>query len=208
MHLHDLLVAILCGKIIFAHMTDFSNDVEQCLQVLQRGGIILYPTDTIWGLGCDATNEAAVEKIYQIKKRPASKSMIVLLADERDVLKYVAGLDLQLFDYLEQTEKPTTVIYDGAIGLAENLLGDDGSIGIRIVKETFCKHLIKRFRKPLVSTSANISGEASPENFSAISTVIKEQVDYIVEYRRDDNVRAKPSSVIRWKDGRVEVLRD
>jgi L-threonylcarbamoyladenylate synthase len=189
-------------------MTHFSNDVEQCLQVLQRGGIILYPTDTIWGLGCDATNEAAVEKIYQIKKRPASKSMIVLLADERDVLKYVAGLDLQLFDYLEQTEKPTTVIYDGAIGLAENLLGDDGSIGIRIVKETFCKHLIKRFRKPLVSTSANISGEASPENFSAISTVIKEQVDYIVEYRRDDNVRAKPSSVIRWKDGRVEVLRD
>ena len=140
-------------------MVIFENNIEECLKVLQSGGLILYPTDTVWGIGCDATNEAAVEKIYAIKQRPDNKAMIVLLTDERDVLKYVAAPDLQVFDYLEKATKPTTEIYEGAIGFAENLIGEDGSIAIRICKDDFCKHLLKRFRKPLVSTSANISSK-------------------------------------------------
>jgi L-threonylcarbamoyladenylate synthase len=186
---------------------DFSIDVEKSLAVLQAGGLILYPTDTIWGIGCDATNEAAVQKIYALKKRAEEKSMIVLLADERDLLQYVASPDLAVFDYLDGVSKPTTVIYDGAIGLADNLVGKDGSVGIRIVQETFCKHLIKRLRKPLVSTSANISGEPAPRTFAEVAEVIKQQVDYVVQYRQEDAVIAAPSSVVRWENGSVIVLR-
>ena len=187
---------------------DFTIDVERSLDILHAGGIILYPTDTVWGSGCDATNAAAVQKIYELKQRPGSKSMIVLLADERDLLQYVAHADLAVFDYLDKVSKPTTVIYEGALGLADNLVGEDGTIAIRIVQETFCKHLIKRFRKPIVSTSANLSGEPTPATFGAISDTIKSQVDYIVQYRQQDIAPAQPSSVVRWKrDGTVEVLR-
>ena len=137
-------------------MVSFDNDIEQCLQVLKSGGLILYPTDTVWGIGCDATNEQAVQKIYTLKQRSDEKAMIVLVADEREILQYTASPDLSVFDYLEQTKKPTTVIYDGAIGLADNLIGKDGSIAIRICKESFCRQLIKRFRKPIVSAPADI----------------------------------------------------
>ena len=188
-------------------MTDFLPDVDKCLEVLQAGGVILYPTDTVWGLGCDATNSKAVEKIFFIKQRPEAKSLIVLMAGERDVLQYVAAPDLSVFDYLGTVAKPTTVIYDGIIGLAENLLAADGSAGIRVVKEPFCKHLIKRFRKPIVSTSANISGEPTPPSFSTISETIKSAVDYVVQYRQNDFTAAQPSSVVKWKDGKVEVIR-
>src|SRR5450432_2018704 len=158
-------------------MVDFLKDINNCLEVLRAGGVILYPTDTVWGLGCDATNAIAVEKIFDIKQRPPAKSMIVLLADERDVLQYVAAPDLQVFDYLDTVTKPTTIIYDGIIGLAGNVLADDGSAGIRVVKDAFCKHLIKRFRKPVVSTSANISGEPAPAHFADIPASIKTAVD-------------------------------
>ena len=188
-------------------MVDFEKDIEQCLKTLKAGGLILYPTDTVWGIGCDATNKAAVAKIYALKKRADHKAMIVLVADERDVLQYVAAPDLQVFDHLEQTTKPTTVIYEGAIGLADNLTGEDGSIGIRICKDEFCRHLLKRFRKPIVSTSANISGEPSPALFTEISQGIKEGVDHIVHYRQDDTSPASPSSVIKWENGAVTVLR-
>ncbi|MEP6746081.1 MAG: L-threonylcarbamoyladenylate synthase [Bacteroidota bacterium] len=188
-------------------MVDFSGDVERCLEVLHAGGVILYPTDTVWGLGCDATNEAAVEKIFNIKQRSESKSLIILLADERDVLQYVAAPDLQVFDYLDTVTKPTTIIYEGIIGLAENLLAADGSAGIRIVKESFCKHLIKRFRKPVVSTSANISGEITPSDFSSIHSNIKSSVDYVVQYRQQDNRPATPSAVVKWNGGNVVVIR-
>lgn len=186
---------------------DFENDLTACISVLKMGGLILYPTDTVWGIGCDATNEAAVEKIYALKQRPDSKAMIVLLADERDVLKYVAAPDLQVFDYLENAAKPTTVIYEGAIGFADNLIGADRSIAIRICKEEFCKHLLKRFRKPLVSTSANISSQATAKIYKEIDQEIKDGVDYIVKYRQHDESIAQPSSVIKWSNGKVEVLR-
>ncbi len=186
---------------------EFEKDIISCINVMNEGGIILYPTDTVWGIGCDATNEAAVSKIFRLKKRQDEKSMIVLVAEEKDVLQYTASTDLAVFDYLQKTSKPTTVIYDGAIGLAANLVAADGSVGIRICKDIFCRHLVKRFRKPIVSTSANISGEPTAASFAAITAAIKNGVDYIVHYRQDDLKPAQPSSVIRWKDGEIVVLR-
>ncbi len=187
---------------------NFEKDIEQCLQVLKNGGIILYPTDTVWGIGCDATNEKAVEKIYALKKRPDEKAMIVLVADEKDVLQHTAAPDLAVFDYLQQASKPTTVIYEGAIGLAANLVEADGSIAMRICDDPFCKQLIKRFRKPIVSTSANISGGTVARIFSEIAAEIKQTVDYIVNYRQDDNTLQSPSSIIKWVNGKLEVIRE
>jgi len=167
----------------------------------------LYPTDTVWGIGCDATNAAAVEKIYQLKRRPDQKAMIVLVADEREVLQYVAAPDLQVFDYLQEVRKPTTVIYQGAIGLADNLVAIDGSIAIRICYDEFCKHLIKRFRKPIVSTSANISGQPAAKLFTDIAVEIKEGVDYVVNFRQNEETVALPSSVIKWSNGIATIIR-
>lgn len=187
---------------------NFEKDIEQSLHILRAGGIILYPTDTIWGIGCDATNEEAVKKIYALKQRPDNKSMIVLLAGERDLFTYISAPDMEVFSFLETAQKPTTVIYEGAIGLADNIINADGSIGIRIVKEEFCKHLIKRLGKPLVSTSANIAGKPAPAFFKEIDPVIKNGVDYCVTYRQSDTTPHQPSSVVKWnKDGTVTVIR-
>lgn len=186
---------------------NFEEDIEQCLKVLREGGLILYPTDTVWGIGCDATNVEAVKRIYYIKRRPEKKAMIVLVSDEREVLKYTAAPDLAVFDHLQKIKKPTTVIYDGAIGLAGNLVWEDGSIAMRICQDAFCKQLIKRFRKPIVSSSANISGEPAANIFPEISDAIISGVDYVVKYRQDDKALAEPSSVIRWTNGEVKILR-
>ena len=188
-------------------MMDFENDITRCLEILKRGGIILYPTDTVWGVGCDATSEAAVEKIYQLKNRPGEKALVVLVADKRDIFKYTASPDPMIFEYLETVSKPTTVIYDHAIGLAANLPAEDGSIAIRICMDEFCRHLVKRFRKPLVSTSANLTGQPAPRNFAGIDPVIIKGVDYVVKYRQEDTREAIPSSIVRWNKGEVEVLR-
>ena len=187
-------------------MVDTEHDIEKCLEVLRSGGIILYPTDTIWGIGCDATNAEAVERVYKLKNRPDQKAMIVLVADEKDVLQYVAAPDLSLFDYLEATVKPTTVIYKDAIGLAENLVGADGSIAIRICRDEFCRHLVKRLRKPIVSTSANISGDLPPAFYDEIDELIRKGVDYIPQYRRDDRKPAQASSIIRWTDNGEAII--
>jgi L-threonylcarbamoyladenylate synthase len=187
---------------------EFQKDIENCLQVLRAGGLILYPTDTIWGIGCDATDPAIVKKVFDLKQRPEAKSLIILLADERDLLKYVSQPDLRIFDFLHTVKKPSTLLYEGAIGLAENLPGADGTVAIRLVKDPFCKHLIKRFRKPLVSTSANISGEPAPRFFAEISQEIRQGVDYIVQYRQSDHTVKDPSAVIKWnKDGTHTVIR-
>jgi L-threonylcarbamoyladenylate synthase len=179
----------------------FDNEVEKALTVLRSGGIILYPTDTVWGIGCDATNEKSVRRIFELKQREDSKSMIVLVAEERDVLQYVAAPDLAVFDFIQQQLRPTTIIYEGAIGLAQNLVAADGSIAMRIVRDEFCRHLVKRLRKPLVSTSANISGEKTPANFAAISDEIKKSVDYVVQWRQDDPTSSQPSQIIKWQNG-------
>lgn len=186
---------------------DFSNDVEQCLAVLQAGGIILYPTDTVWGIGCDATNEAAVEKVITLKQRPDSKSFVVLVASEKEVLEHVAAPDLAVFDYLQQVAKPTTVIYENALGLATNVIAADGSVAIRICGDEFCRHLIKRLRKPLLSTSANLSGKPSPSIFAQVTNPVKEGVDYIVQYRQYDVIPAQPSAIVSWKNGDLRIIR-
>ena len=187
---------------------NFENDILKCLEVLKTGGLILYPTDTVWGIGCDATNETAVDKIYKLKRRSDEKALIVLVADERDIMQHVAAPDLSLFDHLEKTTKPTTVVYEGALGFADNLIAKDGSIAIRICKDEFCRYLIKRFRKPIVSTSANISGLPSPKFFKEIGDEIKNGVDHVVKYRQDDEKIAEPSSLIKWDNGKITVLRE
>lgn len=187
---------------------DLNTEVEAALQVLRNGGTILYPTDTVWGLGCDATNAEAVARIYRIKQRPDSKSLIVLMAVERDVLQYVAAPDLAVFDFIQAQAKPTTVIFDGAINLPDNLVAEDGSIAIRLVRDEFCRHLIKRLRKPIVSTSANISGQPTAATFGEVSEEIKSAVDYVVGWRQGETEPAKSSMIVRWKGGGgYEVVR-
>ncbi|MBL0884550.1 MAG: threonylcarbamoyl-AMP synthase [Chitinophagaceae bacterium] len=189
-------------------MLPFQHDIDACLEILETGGLILYPTDTIWGIGCDATNEMAVEKIYRLKQRPDHKPMVVLMADEREILQYVTQPDLQVFDYIKGVSKPITVVYEGGVGLADQLLADDRSVAIRITSDSFCKHLIKRFRKPIVSTSANLSGYPAPQSFQDIDPLIKEGVDYVVRYRQSDDNYYKPSSVVRWdKNGELIIIR-
>jgi L-threonylcarbamoyladenylate synthase len=186
----------------------FSNEIERALEVLRSGGVILYPTDTIWGIGCDATNKEAITRIYKIKEREDSKSMIILVADENDILKHVAAPHPEVFDFIEKQDRPTTIIFEQAIGLPANLLAADGSIGIRMVKDEFCRHLIKRLRHPIVSTSANISGTASPANFNEVSPEIQKRVDHIVRWRQEEKASAQPSRIIKWNNnGQHFVLR-
>ena len=184
------------------------DDIKKALEVLKNGGIILYPTDTIWGIGCDATNENAVEKIYKIKKREDSKSMLVLMENPALLERYVDDVPEIAWDLVEVATTPLTVIYPNAKNLAINLVAEDGSIGIRFTKEAFTTQLLQRFRKPLVSTSANISGEKSPAFFDEISEDIKNQVDYIVGYRQNDITPAQPSSIIKLDaGGRIDIIR-
>jgi L-threonylcarbamoyladenylate synthase len=187
---------------------NFDNDIEEALAVLQSGGIILYPTDTVWGIGCDATNDTAVAKIYALKKRSDEKSMIVLLADENEIPKYITQPNPKIFDYIKGIHNPTTFIYEGGTCLAKNMIQGDGSIGIRITNDPFCKKLITRFGKPLVSTSANISGYPSPALFEDIDIDIKNGVDYIVQHRQDDVTAASPSAIVKLNaDGSLTIIR-
>ncbi|QHS59909.1 L-threonylcarbamoyladenylate synthase [Chitinophaga agri] len=189
-------------------MMEFENDMTASLQVLRTGGLILYPTDTIWGIGCDATDEEAVKKVYALKQRPEAKSLVILLADVKDLLKYVSHPAPDIADILAGFDRPTTVIYEGALDLAPNVINSDGTVAIRIVKDTFCRHLIKRLRKPLVSTSANISGAPSPATFADVSAEIRNGVDHVVSWRQDDTTPATASRIIKLlKDGSVQVIR-
>ncbi|MDR1201925.1 MAG: threonylcarbamoyl-AMP synthase [Tannerellaceae bacterium] len=177
------------------------DDLIKACDIMQAGGVILYPTDTIWGIGCDATNEKAVQRIYELKQRVDNKAMLVLIDNPIKLERYVENIPEIAWELIEVTNQPLTIIYSQGRNIALNLLADDGSIGIRVTNEDFSRRLCERFRKPLVSTSANISGEPSPSNFKEISDAIKEGVDYIVQYRQDDMSKAKPSSVIKLGDG-------
>ncbi|MCQ2195387.1 MAG: threonylcarbamoyl-AMP synthase [Paludibacteraceae bacterium] len=185
------------------------EDIKNAIKVMKAGGIILYPTDTIWGLGCDATNEAAVKKIFDIKKREDSKSMLVLTDAAAKIERLVGDIPPIIWDLVEVSDKPLTIIYPGGKNMAKNLIAEDGSVGIRITNETFSKELCFQFRMPVVSTSANISGEPSPANFSEISEEIKNAVDYIVKYRQNDKTKSKPSSIIKVEaDGAIKIIRE
>ncbi len=184
------------------------DDIKKALEVLKSGGVILYPTDTIWGIGCDATNPEAVQRIYDIKKREDNKSMLVLMENPALLDRYVDNVPEVAWDLVEIATTPLTVIYSNAKNLAENLIAADGSIGIRFTKEIFTSQLLQRLRKPIVSTSANVSGEKPPTFFDEISDEIKKRVDYIVEYRQDDTTPAQPSSIIKLgAGGQIEIIR-
>ncbi len=184
------------------------QSIHKAVQTVKAGGLILYPTDTVWGIGCDATDAKAIDRIYKLKQRDDSKSLIILVAEGRAILKYVAAPNPAIFDILQNSDRPTTVIYDNALGLPDNLVNEDGSIAIRVVKEPFCKALIKRLGKPVVSTSANISGQPAPRIFSEITEVIRKGVDYIVEYRQEDRHLAAPSRIIKLnKNGEIQTIR-
>lgn len=183
------------------------EDIQNALEVLHKGGLLLYPTDTVWGIGCDATNAKAVQQIFSLKKRVDSKAMIVLVEDESRIPALVGQSVIQVLDYMKGIHKPTTVVYQNAKGLAANLIAEDGSIAIRICKELFCTQLIKKFNKPIVSTSANISGFPTPRSFNDISVEIKEGVDYVVRYRQEEEGLQQPSSIVKWEDGQIKIIR-
>lgn len=182
--------------------------MEKALQTLKSGGTILYPTDTIWGIGCDATNIDAINKIFEIKKREKTKSMIILVESEKR-LQDLVDVPEMAWEIIDLSEKPVTIVYDNPRGLPKEILAEDGSIGIRLVKDDLCKKLISKINKPLVSTSANFSGDKSPMKFSDINPEIISLVDYAVEENREKISEYSGSSVIRvWNDGRIKVLRE
>lgn len=185
------------------------EDIRLACEVLRRGGVILYPTDTVWGIGCDATNSDAVKRVFGIKHRADHKAMIVLLADENQLDRYVDEVPEIAYDLVSLSDKPLTVVYDRGCNLAPELLGEDGSVGIRITREEFSKKLCRAFKRPIVSTSANLSGTPAPAIYDEISDDIKSQMDYVVEYRREDWQPHEPSGVIKLgSDGTVKVLRN
>jgi L-threonylcarbamoyladenylate synthase len=182
-------------------------DVIKAVEGLKQGKSLLYPTDTIWGIGCDATNNEAVNKIFEIKKRQKDKSFIVLVNSVAMLERYVSEFPEVCYDLIDLAEKPLTIIYDRPSGLPDSLLAEDGSVGIRVTKDPFCNRIIQGLRKPIVSTSANISGEPSPKSFRDISSKVKEEVDMILEERWDENM-TQPSSIIKiGADQSVKVIR-
>ncbi len=184
------------------------QDIQKCIEVLTAGGTILYPTDTVWGIGCDATQSRATQKVYQLKQREDAKAMLVLV-DSVDMLsRYVEEIPAMAGDIIEINDDPLTIIYPSGRNLAGNLLSVDGAIGIRITSDPFCTELIRRFRKPLVSTSANFAGQPAPSIFNDIATEIKSMVDYTVSWRQDDRTKRKPSGILKVKlNGEIEVIR-
>ena len=183
-------------------------DIKKALEVLKNGGVILYPTDTIWGLGCDATNKDAVEKIYRIKAREAQKNLLILVDKPEMIPSYVDQMPDIAWDLIDYADKPLTIIYSGAKNLAENLINKEKTIGIRAVQDEFCQKLIQNFRKPIVSTSPNLSGEPHPRSFEEISDEIINKVDYVVDWKQNEYSLENPSSIIKLEpDGLFSIIR-
>lgn len=182
------------------------TEIEQTIQYLDEGKIILYPTDTVWGIGCDATDSDAVARIYQLKNRKESKSLVILVNSFEMLKKYVEEIPESVLEILQTAKQPTTIIFNHAINLANNTIATDGSIAIRIPKHTFCLELIENFGKPIVSTSANISGEGTPKSFSEISQSILDDVDYVVNLDRE-KITDKSSTILKINNDEIEVIR-
>ena len=184
------------------------NDIINSLKVLLNGGIILYPTDTIWGLGCDATNTVAIKRVYEIKRRHDKHSMLILMNSIEQLGEYVTQIPNEAIKLIESSAQPVTIIYPSAQNLPQNILADDRSIGIRITEDPFCSELISRFGKPLVSTSANLSGGRNPGNFSEIEDEVIPEADYVVRWRQNDNTRSVPSTIYKVNDkGGIILIR-
>ncbi|MHA6279970.1 L-threonylcarbamoyladenylate synthase [Salinimicrobium sp. CAU 1759] len=188
-------------------MGDYTEEINNAYNVFKRGGIILYPTDTVWGIGCDATNADAIDKIFALKKRSEEKALICLVSDFKMLNQYVEDVPEVAYDILKYAAKPTTIVYDQPIRVAENLVGADNTLGIRVTKDKFCQQLIRKLKRPLVSTSANLSGQPTPETFAQISKEILEGVDYVVNLHQAIKT-PKPSAIIKLSnDGKVQVIR-
>ena len=189
-------------------LSEYREDISKAVEVMNKGGVVLYPTDTIWGIGCDATNEEAVKRVFEIKRRNDAKALITLIDSEAKLEAYVSEVPEVAWQLIEVAERPLTIIYDGARNIAPNLLAEDGSVGIRITREEFSRNLCMRMRRPIVSTSANISGEPSPKNFSDISPEILAAVDYVCTSRREESQNPPASNIIKLGvGGEVKVIR-
>lgn len=187
---------------------NYTDDIRTAVEVMNRGGVILYPTDTIWGIGCDATNPEAVKRVYEIKRRDDSKALITLVDSEAKIEFYVRDVPNVAWNLIDVSDSPLTLIYDGARNLAPNLIADDGSVAIRLTKEPFSSRLCRAFRRAIVSTSANVSGEPSPKTFSQISEEVLSAVDYVCTSRRNEREPHKPSSIIKiGADGEIKIIR-
>lgn len=196
------------SKAQVGHLREYRDDIRQAIEVMNKGGVILYPTDTIWGIGCDATNEGAVRRVFEIKKRADAKALITLVDSEAKLEFYVNDIPEVAWDLIEVAERPLTIIFDHARNLAPNLLAEDGSAGIRITKEEFSKNLCMRMKRAIVSTSANISGEPSPKCFADISPEILQAVDYVCTSRRNETHNPPASNIIKLgSGGEVKVIR-
>ncbi len=184
------------------------EDIQNCLNTLREGGIILYPTDTVWGIGCDANNPQAIQKIYDLKGRTSSKALITLVGSEVMLERTVLNMPEIAWDLIESTNRPLTLIYDEVKGIAPNAIAEDGSCGIRLAKDTFCQQLIQRLGKPIISTSANVSGEETPKDFRSISDTILNGVDFVVNYRQNEATSQKSSNIIKLKNnGEIKIIR-
>ena len=189
-------------------MEKFDEDIKACVEVLKKGGLILYPTDTIWGIGCDATNPDAVKRVYDLKRRADNKALIVLLDSVDHLDHYVVDVPEMAYSLLDVAVKPLTIIYEGAFNIAHNLMGEADSVGIRVPREEFSQRLCASFGRPIVSTSANVSGEPTAHNFAEITSSIKSGVDYVVHYRQDDESEHDASNIIMLRsDGTFKILR-
>ena len=189
-------------------MNDITTEINNCIEVLSKGGLILYPTDTVWGIGCDATNELAVKKVYALKQREDSKALICLVGNDAMLERHVEQVPEVAYDILDLATKPTTIVYDNPIGLAKNAIAKDNTLAIRVASDKFCQYLINKFKRPIISTSANIAGEPTPKGFSEISKPILKGVDYIVNLQHDKK-NGPPSSIIKLSnDGTVKVIRE
>lgn len=187
---------------------ELNQAVKQAVDVMRKGGVILYPTDTVWGLGCDATNEKAVAKIYEIKQRSDAKALITLTDNDNCLAYFMKEVPEIAYDLIECADKPLTIIYPNARNLATNLLAEDGSVGIRVTREEVSAAICQRMRTPIVSTSANISGQPTPHTFSEITDEVRQQVDYIIPLRQDDNTPHEPSGIIKlFANGTFKIIR-
>lgn len=184
------------------------REAQNAAEVIRKGGVIVYPTDTIWGIGCDATDEKAVENVFALKKRAESKSLIVLVGSEQGLLQTVKTVPEPAWDILKYSERPVTIIYDHPVGVAKNVLAEDGSLGIRVTSDPFCRRLLELIKRPLISTSANVSGRPSPACFAEIDPEILSGADYVVDFRREDTRKAQASTILKLTDDcRITVIR-
>ena len=189
-------------------VNNLTNEINKCIAVLESGGLILYPTDTVWGIGCDATNEKAVRQVYALKKRNDKKALICLVGSDAMLERYIENVPELAYDIIDFSEKPTTIVYDLPKNVAKNLITDDNTLAIRIASDKFCKYLINKFRKPIVSTSANVSGEPSPKGFHEISETISKGVDYVVNLPSESPCAVSSAIIKLGNDGTVKIIRE